>query len=261
MTVFTKLALLGLAAMSAGQAAGVRIHKELYTTNAICRRRYCVNPIFPGLEDLHSLSEAKWVAASLQEAQPTMSFCRGAVNYNPAVPAPSGGAGAKLADLVKKQEQAAITMYGFHLAGMGIEMWDHTRPSEDSDDCVKSVWRMVCYSYFPKAAVGKKPGEETEYMRPCQSSCQNYIRSCGVECCDESVQCVFEHTKTISATEAVKTTGYEPHDGPSSLCTGSARSSTKTSLPLLLALLFVHLSGLRVSLHDFVPSRRVLKNV
>merc|ERR550514_127014 len=54
------------------------IHKELYTTNAICRRHYCVNPIFPGLEDLHSLSQAKWVAASLQEAQPTMSFSRGA---------------------------------------------------------------------------------------------------------------------------------------------------------------------------------------
>merc|ERR550514_2128145 len=77
------------------------IHKELYTTNAICRRHYCVNPIFPGLEDLHSLSQAKWVAASLQEAQPTMNFCKGAVNYNPAVPAPNGGAGAKLADLIK----------------------------------------------------------------------------------------------------------------------------------------------------------------
>merc|ERR1719262_1396123 len=238
MTVFTKLALLGLAAMSAGQAAGVRIHKELYTTNAICRRRYCVNPIFPGLEDLHSLSEAKWVAASLQEASPTMSFCRGAVNYNPTVPAPADGQAAKLADLVKKQEQAAITMYGYHLSGMGIEMWDHTRPGEEDDDCVKSVWRMVCYTYFPKAAVGVKPGEETAYMRPCQSSCQNYVRACGVECCDESVQCVFEHTKSISAAEAIKTTGYAPHDGPSSVCTGAAFSGRKAaSWALLLALL------------------------
>lgn len=53
----------------------------------------------------------------------------------------------------------------------------------------------------------------------------NYVRACKVECCDESVQCVFSHTKAISPTQTVTTEGYLPHDGPSSLCTGGARRS------------------------------------
>lgn len=96
-------------------------------------------------------------------------------------------------------------------------------------------------------------------MRPCQSSCHNYIRSCGVECCDESVQCVFEHTKTISASEAIKTTGYAPHDGPSSVCTGAALSGKKASWALLALLaglqLFQGVSGLE----EIFPSRRTLR--
>merc|ERR1719183_677877 len=110
---------------------------------------------------------------------------------------------------------------------------------------------MVCYTYFPKADVGAKPGEESSYLRPCQSSCHNYLRTCGVECCDESVQCVFEHTKAISATEAVKTSGYEPHDGPSSLCTGSARSGAKVSPLLVIGFLLVQLMGFSEGLMGF----------
>lgn len=210
------------------------IHKELYTTNAICRRKFCVNPIFPGLEDLHRLDKAKWVCATLQKTAPSMSFCRGALNYNPALPAPSDG-GASLAQLVKKQEQAAITMYAYHLSGMGMEYWDHTRPDLEDDDCVKSIWRMTCYTYFPKSAVGCKEGQESAYLRPCQSSCFNYIRACGVECCDESVQCVFEHTKQLSSKESVKTSGYAAHDGPSSMCTGGAKKGQGVSFWLLVA--------------------------
>jgi len=209
--------------------------KELYTTNSICRRKYCVNPIFPGLEDLHRLSKATWVTASLRKAAPSMSFCRGTVNYNPALPAPSAG-GATIADLVKKQDNAATTMFFYHLAGMGIEGWDHPYPAESDDDCIKSVWRMSCYTYFPKAKVGSKEGDPVDYLRPCQSSCYNYIRSCQVECCDESVQCTFTHTKMISATTSVETKGYVEHDGPSSLCTGgSTRAGPGALLWLLLA--------------------------
>jgi len=211
------------------------IHKELYTTNAICRRKYCVNPIFPGLEDLHRLDKAKWVCETLQRTAPSMS-CRGAINYNPALPQPSGE--ASIAALVKKQEQAAITMYAYHLSGMGMEYWDHTRPDLEDDDCIKSVWRMTCFTYFPKAAVGCKKGQESTYLKPCQSSCFNYIRACGVECCDESVQCVFEHTKQLSAKESVKTSGYAAHDGPSSMCTGGARRGQGMSLWILLACVF-----------------------
>jgi len=205
------------------------IHKELYTTNAICRRKYCINPIFPGLEDLHRLDKAKWVCATLQKSVPSMEFCKGAINYNPAFPSPADG-GTSLAQLVRKQEQAAITMYAYHLSGMGVEYWDHTRPDLDDDDCIKSVWRMACYTYFPKSGVGCKEGEETKYLRPCQSSCFNYIRACGVECCDESVQCIFEHTKTLNSKEKIKTSGYAEHDGPSSMCTGAAHRSGTQSL-------------------------------
>merc|ERR1719421_1611152 len=93
---------------------------------------------------------------------------------------------------------------------------------------------MSCYTYFPKSKVGSKEGEQTDYLRPCQSSCFNYIRSCQVECCDESVQCSFTHTKQLSATEAVETKGYVEHDGPSSLCTGAAARSGPGALLWLL---------------------------
>jgi TM2 domain-containing membrane protein YozV len=215
------------------------IHKELYTTNAICRRKYCINPIFPGLEDLHRLDKAKWVCATLQKSVPSMDFCKGAINYNPAFPSPEGD--SSLAVLVKKQEQAAITMYAYHLSGMGIEYWDHTRPDLSDDDCIKSVWRMSCFTYFPKASVGCKEGQETKYLRPCQSSCFNYIRACGVECCDESVQCVFEHTKTLNSKSTVKTAGYAEHDGPSSMCTGGARRSGSGSIWIVLLCIFFSL--------------------
>lgn len=209
------------------------IHKELYTTNAICRRKYCVNPVFPGMEDLHRLEKAKWVATTLTKTAPSLGFCRGAINYNPALPAPPSGS-ASIHALVRTQEQAAITMFAYHLSGMGLEYWDHTDPLTEEDDCIKSIWRMVCYTYFPKALVGSKEGQESRYLRPCQSSCFNYIRTCNVECCDESVQCVFEHTKQFSFTEKRVTTGYVAHDGPSQYCTGSARRGQNMSFWILI---------------------------
>merc|ERR1711871_1532268 len=118
---------------------------------------------------------------------------------------------------------AAMTTFFYHMAGLGYEGWDYTKPGESDDECARSIWRMVCYTYFPRAQVGCEENAPTPYLRPCQSSCQNYINMCGVECCDESVQCVFAHTKALSATEKITTSGYIPHDGPSSLCTGAAR--------------------------------------
>ena len=73
-----------------------------------------------------------------------------------------------------------------------------------------------------------------EYIRPCKSSCQNYIKACSVECCDESVQCVFDHQKHMSKTTVLATSGYEPHDGPSTFCTGSAYRSSSPSLLVLI---------------------------
>merc|ERR1719326_951481 len=112
---------------------------------------------------------------------------------------------------------------------------------------------MACYTYFPKAAMGCSDGAASTYLRPCQSSCFNYIRSCQVECCDESVQCSFTHTKQLSATETVETSGYVEHDGPSSLCTGAgARSGPGALLWLLLGapLVFASSSAVGELAHD-----------
>lgn len=195
--------------------------QDLYTTNAICLRRHCVNPIFPGLEDLRRLSESSWFCADVGQARQAMGFCRSAVNYDLALPAGTGD--VDIAAVVKKQDGQASTAFMYHLSGLGLEAWDYTKPALSGDDCIKSMWRLVCYTYFPRAPAGCRDGEQTEYMRPCRSSCSNYVRSCGVECCDESVQCVFNHTRSLSANEVVMTSGYLPHDGPSSLCTGGAR--------------------------------------
>merc|ERR1719183_3355235 len=216
-----------------GEATG--IHKEMYTNNAICRQKACINPIFPGLEDLHRLSEASWYSTTLQKAAPSMNFCRGAVSYNPALPRPEQG-GATLASVVKQQDSAATTMFFYHLSGMGLEAWDHTFPADSDDECIKSVWRLACYTYFPKAQVGVAEGQASTYLRPCQSSCFNYVRTCQVECCDESVQCVFTHTKMLSPTKSVQTSGYVSHDGPSSLCTGAATRSGAPSFLVWLLL-------------------------
>lgn len=74
-----------------------------------------------------------------------------------------------------------------------------------------------------------------EYIRPCKSSCENYIKACSVECCDESVQCVFDHQKQLTKTTVLATSGYEPHDGPSTFCTGAAQRSSSPSLMILMA--------------------------
>lgn len=75
-------------------------------------------------------------------------------------------------------------------------------------------------------------------MRPCESSCHTYIRSCGVECCDESVKCVFEHSKMVSSDVKVVTKGYYPETGPSENCTGAAFRASP--LWILLGLILMH---------------------
>jgi len=225
------------------QIAVGMLGKELFTTNAICKTQYCINPVFPGVQDLDRLENSRWTCQEKEAVLAKMSFCHGAVDYNVALPAiePGGTQGGSIDTLVRAQEGAAVTAFAYHLSGMGLEAWDHTRPSEGSSDCVKSVWRMVCYTYFPRAAQGCKTGQETKYLRPCHSSCQNYIHECGVECCDESVQCVFSHDRPINETASVRTSGYSNFDGPSPYCTGAA-SSHSLSKWLLLALAFLHLS-------------------
>jgi len=236
----------------------------VYTTNPICSKKQCVNPVFPGLEDLQRLEQAPWIASSLSKTAPSMRFCRNAVDYDPALPAggqqygqqqqggqygqqgsqygqqqggqyeqQQGGQSDWIHRTVQRQDNAAATTYYYHIYALGLDAWDYQKPQYASD-CIKAVWRMACFTYFPRAEMGIMEGAHSRYIRPCQSSCQNYLRTCGVECCDESVQCVFSHTRTISPTPGylgplynVSSSGYLPHDGPSSLCTGGARPSAR----------------------------------
>lgn len=217
----------------------------VFTTNPVCRRSYCINPIFPGLEDLGRLSNETWACSTLQKSSPHMPFCGPIIGYAPALPVPveasSTEANSTSIDpsvLAKNQDNAAATMFVYHVAGMGLEAWDYQKPEDSDDDCVKSIWRMVCYTYFPRAQSGCEEGSYTPYVRPCQSSCTNYIRACGVECCDESVQCVFEHETTTDSGLVLTTEGYSHHAGPSSFCTGAA-SQLGVSKILVWALLLL----------------------
>ena len=193
--------------------------------------------MFPGLEDLYRLSNStKWYCTTMEDTALSIGFCKGAVDYDIAVPEPQSAEEKSVAALVRKQDRAANTAYFTHLNGLGKDAWDYPNPKE-ADDCIQAIWKMVCYTYFPRAKAGCARGSETAYIRPCMSSCQNYVKACAVECCDESVQCVFHHTKPITKTTVLATSGYEPHDGPSTFCTGAAHRSCGPGVAMLLALM------------------------
>jgi TM2 domain-containing membrane protein YozV len=212
------------------------VGEQMFTTNAVCTKKNCVNPVFPALEDLHGLSTAQWYCSTLRQTAEHMSFCRAAINYDPALAAQTS-LGGTIGDRVKQQDSNAATAFFYHMAGLGYEGWDYQKPEQSDNDCVKSIWRMVCYSHFPRSEVGCTDGALSAFTRPCQSACVNYVRTCGVECCDESVQCVFTHKKKVQNV-MVLTEGYAPFDGPSSMCTGGARrtGSALGLIPLLLLL-------------------------
>lgn len=234
---------------------GAVIDREAYTTNAICTRKYCTNPIFPGLAVLPSMDKFSWNCTSIMRAQQVMGFCRKAISYDPALPTPPYNA-MSMADRVRAQDNHATTMFFYHLAGMGLEAWDHRDPGEGSDECVKAVWRMACFTAFPRARADCKEGEPTPYLRPCQNSCHNYIRACGVECCDESVQCVFTHHKVLGHDTPVVTTGYIGQDGPSYVCTGgSPGAKPGLLLWLLIAIPLICANGSDALLSAFKINR------
>eukprot|EP00929_Paragymnodinium_shiwhaense_P013739 TRINITY_DN121591_c0_g1_i1.p1 TRINITY_DN121591_c0_g1~~TRINITY_DN121591_c0_g1_i1.p1 ORF type:complete len:569 (-),score=91.45 TRINITY_DN121591_c0_g1_i1:121-1827(-) len=234
---WTGLACAALTSLGSSDALSLSqpVGSQLYTTNAACSKNRCVNPVFPGLESLHTLAESQWHCSTLKKTAEAMSFCRSAINYDPALKTQTA-IGQSLEDRVRQQDAAASEDFFYHLAGLGLESWDYNKPELSNDECIKSIWRMVCYTHFPRAQVGCIDGTPSQYVRPCKSSCQSYVRQCGVECCDEGVQCVFSHTKPVKGA-LVKTEGYVPMDGPSSTCTGAAsRSAALGCLPVLLML-------------------------
>merc|ERR1719478_1211720 len=226
-----------------GEAASATpsfLRERAYTQNSFCRQNNCNNPIFPGINDLPRLEALLWQCSSSSAAHEHMEFCRDAVAYDPALPSPQSQA-TPVSTLVQSQEEAAMTMFVYHLNGMGYEAWDFQNPSTTDNECVRSVWKMVCFTYFPRAEAGCQTGQQSMYKRPCKSCCQNYIQACGIECCDESVQCVFDHTTASSnGTVRLLQTGYVNENGPSAACTGSARRSMSSPMMILLAIIGFH---------------------
>lgn len=226
------------------QTSAVGFQKESsYTSNSFCRKNSCVNPVFPGLNDLPRLEALQWQCATTQMVKEHMNFCKDAVPYDPALPSPVSKA-ISVKDLVRAQEDAAMTMFVFHLNGMGFDAWDYRDPSETDNACVRSVWNMVCYTYFPRAEAGCEAGKPSMYKRPCKSCCQNYLKQCAVECCDESVQCVFAHTSYSSSGQLeLLQTGYVDQNGPSATCTGSARRSMSSPFMAIMCILGLNLAS------------------
>lgn len=230
---------------------------EHYSQNSLCRQNACVNPIFPGLMDLGRLDALEWQCAEHAVVGEYLDFCREAVNYDSSLPSPNATS-VGVDTLVKAQDDAAATMFFYHMNGIGYDAWDDIEPRLSSDSCVRSVWRMVCFTYFPRAQAGCRSGERSLYMRPCMSSCENYINSCGVECCDESVSCSFSHTVEAPGGLSVIQSGYVDAHGPSALCTGAASRGSRLPLALLFSLICFHVAALTPVSFGAVRSNRAV---
>lgn len=225
-----------LATTLRGGSAG----EKYYTTNTACHPNYCMNPIFPGLMKFgqNVLMENKkenWVCADIANT-PTLyklaGFCsRVLASYPFSTPMPKGN--MTQANAIALQTQKALETYVGHLSGMGFDFWDYTDPWKHDDECIHSVWRMSCYTHFPRCNEIRRG----EYLPPCRNSCENYVDKCGVVCCDEGVQCVFTHAKTDADGATVYETGYPDHKGPSPLCTGGARQNLFTGFAVFALLL------------------------
>lgn len=45
-----------------------------FSTNAICRQKNCVNPVFPGLQDLETMKTSTWTCPANSQL-PTLEVC------------------------------------------------------------------------------------------------------------------------------------------------------------------------------------------
>lgn len=204
--------------------------QEAYTMNAACLPNFCINPVIPGLmflgeSVLEQNKKKSWTCASIANTKSLFKlggFCSRVIAAYPfAMPQAGPGDNATEAGQIQGQAYKALETYVGHLSGMGFDFWDHTTPWEEEDECIKSVWKMSCYTHFPRC----NEISQGEYLPPCRSSCENYLSKCQVQCCDEGVQCTFEHSKKLADGTVVVEHGYPDHKGPSPLCTGGAARS------------------------------------
>lgn len=264
---------------------------ELYTTNAVCVAKYCVNPVFPGLAELPSLQNQSWTKQSLANISNLMSFCGKVVDYDVAISlvnvsssgvntesnllqssrslqerfargdvvmdAEAMASGDAVKDAVLAADRLATRQYFYHLQGMGIEPWEQQDPMAESSHplrpCARTVARMVCSTFFPQAPSFVADGQEVEYLTPCQSSCQSYVDTCGVTCCDEGVTCAWDAdspvtTQGVGGRQVLISTGYAKDargEDAAATCTGASGaaaprgSGASAVIALLLAALTV----------------------
>uniref|UniRef100_A0A7S0FKY2 Phospholipase B-like n=1 Tax=Pyrodinium bahamense TaxID=73915 RepID=A0A7S0FKY2_9DINO len=231
------------------------ITRELYTTNAVCKQNYCINPIFPGLAELPELTAKRWAKHSLENISSWLGFCAGVVDYDPALPVLNKTSMLQTylrtrsimrqrgelsllmeptEEMVRSLDKQALKTYFYHLSGMGIEAWDHPEPLKHSShplqSCARAVARLSCFTYFPRAYSGLPDGSEMGYSRPCKNACESYIQACDVDCCDDSVTCTWDahandtarKTTDITGKAVLLDAGYIDVDGPSHQCTGAA---------------------------------------
>mmetsp|Transcript_27762 Transcript_27762/g.64143 ORF Transcript_27762/g.64143 Transcript_27762/m.64143 type:complete len:253 (+) Transcript_27762:78-836(+) len=203
-----------------------------YTQNSFCVKRFCINPVFPAFEYFGNSVLAQhdvvnWTCVSGQHNSALSSFssfCSRVISeYSFSLPSPVAPTqeAAQQTAIIAQQTKQAVEMYAAHLNGMGNDWWDYTQPW-DHDDCIQSVWRMSCYTYFPRC----NEVDNGRYLRPCRSSCENYVKACHVECCDEGLQCVFRNRQEREDGTAFYEEGYSDHTGPSAFCTGGANSAS-----------------------------------
>jgi hypothetical protein len=190
--------LLGIASTPANA-----IIQQLFTTNAVCKQNHCINPIFPGLLEFGKLSTMSWKKQNSADIASVLDFCGQVITYDPGLPSPNKTnvySSDEVLESAIEHDRSAAELFFYHLQGMGIEAWDHRDPFNVSSHplrpCARSVARLACFTYFPKAALTAQVGDDVSYLRPCSSCCQEYIDACQVECCDESVQCVFSQAQT-----------------------------------------------------------------
>ncbi|CAJ1340500.1 unnamed protein product [Effrenium voratum] len=191
-----------------------------YTQDPVCIKRNCVNPLVPGLEEFGSnvlmeYEQSAWTCQTSQDLtmrsnRSQVGFCEKAISYSFSVPE-----GADQESIIQRQMQRAVTSYVAHLRGLGRDFWDYQKPWE-SDDCVQAVWRMACYTHFPRC----NEKSQAAYLRPCASACKGYLQACQVNCCDDGAKCSFTHHKKMPDGNVLIEEGYDPHNGPSAHCTG-----------------------------------------
>lgn len=225
-------------AVSSVSAAGKTV-AATYTQNSLCLKKFCINPIIPGMmqfevNQLEENSKSNWTCVDDNMSWRQAGFCKQVVSgYSFSLPAPADGLLAPPTDeLIYQQEKKATSVYVAHMAAMGMDFWDYPDPW-NADDCIKSVWKMACYTHFPRC----NKVDTGLYLRPCASSCQDYLKTCGVECCDEGVQCMFTHQKVMADGSVSVDQGYAPHSGPSLLCTGGAARSATSGFAAAMAFL------------------------